>query len=265
MFCGETSIVATSHFGQVAAPVKCKRWGCPNCADWKRRCLQARAMEGKPNRFITFTCRRGQYETPLETAKAMVKAWRTIVLRWRRLNKWHKCEYLAVFEPHKSGWPHMHVLWAGHWIDQRWLSQQGTELLNSPRQDVFRITDEKSAAAYVTKYFSKEPTKYGTLKRYWTSKNWPKLKVIDANKAFHKGFPIDIVQQRIIDIIAEWKRYGKEIWTRPPDVVGWGCLWEPPKISTGKKEPARPWRTILGGRPAGGPRALWARGGGAVG
>lgn len=265
MFCRETSIVATSSFGQVAAPVKCKRWTCPNCAEWRARCLMARGMEGKPNRFITFTCRRGQFPNELETAKAMVAAWRTIVLRWRRLRKYHKCEYLAVFEPHASGWPHMHILWRGHWIDQEWLSQQGMALLNSPVQHVFKVRDEKSAAAYVTKYFSKAPTKFGTLKRYWTSKNWPKLRHIDAGRAFHKGFPIDRVNRRIEEIVSEWKRYLREVWTRPPDVSGWGLLWEPPRSKPDAKPPPRPWRTLIGGRPAGGRARLRRAPGGVLG
>lgn len=244
MFCGEQSILASSNFGQVAAPVKCKRWNCPNCADWRQRCLQARGMEGKPNRFITFTCRRGQYATELETACAMVKAWRTIVQRWRRLKPYHRCEYLCVFEPHVSGWPHMHILWKGHWIDQKWLSEQGAKLLNSPVQHVFKIADAKAAVAYVTKYFSKTPTRYGKLKRYWTSKGWPKLKHIDANKAFHKGFPIELVNKSIQDIIGTWERYHRNIWTKPPDVYAWGCLWEP----GGKANPARapPWNHAFG-------------------
>lgn len=244
MFCGEQSILATSHFGQVAAPVKCKRWNCPNCVDWRQRCLMARCIEGRPNRFITFTCRRGQFPTANETAKAMVAAWRTIVQRWRRLNKWHKCEYLAVFEPHESGWPHMHILWKGHWLDQKWLSDQARELLNSPVQGVSKIADIKSAAHYVAKYFSKAPQKFGTCKRYWTSKNWPKLLHIDAGRAFHNGFPIELVNNRISDIVATWTRYGKPVWQKPPDVHGWGALWEPPTLPRRPRPP--PWADAFG-------------------
>lgn len=240
MFCLEQSIVATSHFGQVAAPVKCRRWTCPNCVEWRSRCLRARGIEGKPNRFITLTCRRGQYASPLDAAQAMVKAWRTIVLRWRRLKPYHKCEYLCVFEPHKSGWPHMHILWRGHWIDQKWLSEQGAQLLNSPVQHIFKITNAKSAVAYVTKYFSKAPTKFGTLKRYWTSKGWPKITVIDAGKAFHKGFPVEMVNTRIAQVVSEWIRYGKSVWYQKPDVAGWGALWEPKRPE--RENPRAYWR-----------------------
>ncbi len=259
MFCRSQSIVASSDFGQVAAPVKCKRWGCPNCAEWRSRVLMARCIAGKPNRFITFTCRHQPGEDKVSIARRMVAAWRTIILRWRRLKPWHKCEYIAVFEPHADGYPHMHILWKGHYLDQKWLSQQGTELLNSPVQSVSRIKDARSAAYYVTKYFSKEPTKFGTLKRYWTSKKWPKLQHIDADRAFHKGFPIDIVNRTIENVLSEWRRYNRNVWERPPDVVGWGCLWEPKRTKPERTRHLNPWRQLSGGRPAGGRRALWAR------
>lgn len=242
MFCGETSIVSTSHFGQVASPVKCKRWGCPNCNDWRTKCLQARCIEGKPNRFITITCRAGQFGSPEANAQAISKAWATVVLRWRRLNKWHRCEYICVFEPHLSGWPHLHILWRGHWIERAWLSTNMASLLNSPIVHVSKIKGAKSAAFYVAKYFSKEPEKFGKSKRYWTSRNWPKLSHIDAQRAYHKGFPTDIVQQSIANIIAEWKRYSKEVWHQAPNKWGWGVLWEPPRDRPKKRETLLPWR-----------------------
>lgn len=246
MFCGETSIMASTHFGQVAAPVKCKRWGCPNCQEWRQNCLMARCIEGKPNRFIVLTCRRNQFPTKELAAKAMVAAWRTIVLRWRRLEKWHKCEYIAVFEPHASGWPHIHILWKGHWIDQKWLSQQAMELLNSPIQHVSLIKDVKSAAFYVGSYFSKEPEKFGTCKRYWTSKNWPKLQHIDAQKAFHKGFPIELVNKTIHAIVETWRKYKKEVYEIPPNLYAWGTLTD--FGASPAKPRAPPWNETFGFR-----------------
>lgn len=265
MFCGEQSIQASSHFGQVAAPVKCKRWGCPNCTEWRQNCLMARCIEGKPDRFLTVTCRRGQYPTEAETAKAISRAWATVVLRWRRLRKNHKCEYICVFEPHVSGWPHLHILWKGPWIDQGWLSQQFMELLNSPVVHVSRIRDNKSAAFYVGKYFSKEPQKFGTSKRYWTSKGWPKLVHIDAQRAFHNGFPVELINKQIHEIVATWKRYHKPVWQRPPDVVGWGLLYSPFPENQQPKKP--PWNAVFGFQVASTRRnpAPMARGRGVLG
>lgn len=244
MFCGEQSIVTSSHFGQIACPVKCKRWGCPNCQEWRQNCLMARCIEGKPNRFITFTCRAGQHPSKAAQAKAMSQAWRTVVQRWRRLKPYHKCEYICVFEPHVSGWPHMHVLWKGHWIAQKWLSKQGKELLNSPVQHVSLIKNAKQAAFYVAKYFSKEPEKFGTAKRYWTSKNWPKLKHINPEGAFHKGFPIELVNKTISSIVETWRRYAKEVYEIPPNLYAWGSLTN--FHSEPHKPRPPPWNDVFG-------------------
>lgn len=227
MFCREQSIQASGPFGAVAAPIKCRSWLCPLCAPMRQRQLQARGIEGKPNRFITLTCRRGQFSSPEAAAQALVESWRTIVRLWRRKEKWHKCEYLCVFEPHKSGWPHLHILWKGHYISQAWLSEQMTRLMNSPVQSVMRIKGAKQAVAYVTKYFTKAPARFGKLKRYWTSGNWPRLKHTDAEPVFRKGFPIERLNQKIEEIQKEWQRHNKPIYKLPPDIIGWGALYNP--------------------------------------
>lgn len=226
-FCREQSIKASCHFGEIAAPIKCRSWNCELCAPWRQRQLQARAIEGAPNRFITITCRVGEFGSKNDNARAIARAWRIIVQRWRRLNKWHKCEYLCVFEPHTSGWPHLHVLWSGHWIDFEWLSAQTNQLLNSPRVHVSRIKGKRSAAYYVAKYFTKAPTRFGTTKRYWTSKSWPKYSNTDAPRAFRADIPIIRVNEPIESLIATWRRSHKHVYELPPDLWGWGVLYNP--------------------------------------
>ena len=243
MFCMEQTIIASSHFGQVAAPVKCKRWGCPNCQEWRQRCLMARCIEGKPNRFLTITCRAGQFGSKAENARAISKAFAEVVRRWKRKTTYNQCQYIAVFEPHASGWPHLHVLWKGHWLAQSWLSEQMKELLGSPIVHVSRIKNSKQAAFYVAKYFSKEPEKFGTSKRYWTSQKWPKLVGIDAGRAFHKGFPIDLVNKTIQSVLETWQRYHRQIWTQPPIIYGWGVLYDPHPENTSPKP--SPWRKLF--------------------
>lgn len=199
----------------------------------------ARCIEGKPNRFLTITCRANQFGSKAANAQAISKAFAAAVLAWRRQEKHHKCQYIAVFEPHVSGWPHLHVLWKGNWISQKWISGFMSTNLNSPIVHVSRIKGAKSAAFYVAKYFSKAPEKFGNSKRYWTSKLWPKLVHIDAQRAFHKGFPIELVNKRITEILETWKRYNRQVWTRPPDIVGWGVLWEASDNTLEKHKP--PW------------------------
>lgn len=244
MFCGETSIQATSHFGQVAMPVKCKRWTCDTCGPWRQNCLMARCIDGHPNRFITITCRVGEFGSPAGNARAISRAWRLTMQNWRKLKSWNKGEYICVFEPHVSGWPHLHILFKGAWVSQRWLSSQMAKYLNSPIVDIRRIKSEKQAAFYVAKYFSKGPQKFGNSKRYWTSKNWPKLSTTGAEPAFHKGFPCEIVQATTNEIFNTWHRYNKNPWTRGRDIIGWGALINPCTQSERSTTPV--WATAFG-------------------
>lgn len=243
-FCREQTIQASSQFGEIVSPVKCRAWTCELCAPWRQRQLQARCIEGKPNRFLTITCRAGQFGSPEANAKAIAHAWRTCVQRWRRQRKYHRCEYICVFEPHVSGWPHLHILWSGHWIDQRWLSKQMKELLNSPVVHVSFIKGQRSAAFYVTEYFSKTPTKFGTSKRYWTSGKWPKCERTDAPRVYHKNIPTFLVNEPVESIIATWRRHGKQVFEIPPDLYGWGLLWMPPARAGPKR--AAPIRSYDG-------------------
>lgn len=243
-FCREQSIKASCQFGEVVAPVKCRSWTCELCAPWRQRKLQGQAIEGKPNRFLTITCRAGEFGTPEENAKAIARAWRVIVQRWRRLQPWHKCEYLCVFEPHVSGWPHLHVLWSGHWIAWKWLKEQATELLNSPHVHISQIKGEKSAVYYVTKYFSKTPTRFGSAKRHWCSKGWPKCQHTDAPRVFQPDIPIIRVNEPVDKIIAQWRRHHKEVYEIPPDLYAWGSLYNPGKFVKDNKD--RPIRSYDG-------------------
>lgn len=237
MLCGDASIRATSHYGEVIAPIKCRSWLCENCAPLRQGQLESRCIHGKPNRFVTITCRRGQFETKEEAAAAISAAWRTVVLRWRRKQKWHKAEYICVFEPHKSGWPHLHILWKGHWIDWSWLSEQMTMLLNSPIVHISAINSAKQAAFYVAKYFSKNPEKFGNSKRYWTSKNWPKAHDTDAPRAFPETIECNMVPTRCIDLVKSWFRESKEVWHIKSRVFGWGELVDE---TTGEVHPRPP-------------------------
>lgn len=237
MFCMEKSVKASGPFGEVASPIRCRSWGCPNCQEWRQRCLQAQCINGRPNRFIVLTCRRSDESTPLEAARGLVLAWRAIVKAWRKQRKWHKGQFIAVFEPHESGWPHLHILWRGHWISQRWLSREMGARLNSPIVHVSMIRGAKSAAFYVAKYFSKAPTRFGSLKRYWTSGNYAKSHPTDAEPVFPKHLPKEVVNQTIHNIEHEWIRYKKPVWRRPPMIVGWGSLSPLPAVTLLKHRP----------------------------
>lgn len=65
--------------------------------------------------------------------------------------------------------PHMHILWRGGYIDQRWLSKQMRIRIGAPVVWISLIRDKQKAAEYCGKYFSKRPIRFGNTKRYWRS------------------------------------------------------------------------------------------------
>jgi hypothetical protein len=172
LYCGEGTIVKKSGDGHKIATLRCRSWGCPDCAPRRRRELIALARSGRPNTFITLTVASGIKGEPWELAQRLAKAWRTIVARAKRRYRYERIDYFAVFEATKKGLPHLHILARCAWIDQRWLSEQMNELLGSPIVDIRRIDGEGRSASYIAKYVGKSSHRFGKSKRYWCTQKY---------------------------------------------------------------------------------------------
>lgn len=184
--CGVDAIEAGDNLGGGAFPFNCDCWGSECCGERRRRRLVAELASGKPNRFITITCREGQFETPEIGSERLSWAWKIIVQRWRRLHPGKKCEYGVVREAQENGWPHLHIAWHGPWISREWLSQQTAELLNSPQTAVKLVRGIGKVARYIAKYVGKKPHQFGTSKRYWFSEHYRPKDWKDRRSIFDK-------------------------------------------------------------------------------
>lgn len=165
--CGHLTLIAEDQSRVKLQRVRCHTWTCPRCAPRRKKRLFKEAITGRPNRLITLTVRPDQFRTPHEAARALSLAWRRCRDTLKRYHGHSEIESLAVFERHKSGWPHLHILVRSRFISQRWLSQYMGNRINSPIVDVRQIKTRKMAAAYVTKYLTKNPEKFRGTKRYW--------------------------------------------------------------------------------------------------
>lgn len=163
------SIVKRCEHQAQVFPLRCRSWSCPICSGKRRKAVIRQAVDGNPTRFITLTPNAGSGSEPDEEALNMTRAWRDVVREYRRLWPNREAQYMAVFEATKRGWPHMHILWRGGWIDQRWLSAQMKKRIGAPVVWVSLIRNKKKAAEYCGKYFSKRPIRFGNCKRYWRS------------------------------------------------------------------------------------------------
>jgi len=132
----------------------------------------ARAVNGQPFSFITLTCNPRYGNDPEDRLKTISHAWRVIVQRVRRAHPGKDVEYLAIVEAHKSGEPHLHILFRGPYLEQSKLSEWMADISNAPICDVRRVRNFAAAATYVAKYLTKANHKFGTAKRYWASKHY---------------------------------------------------------------------------------------------
>lgn len=244
-YCGERSIVKSNAAMIEAVTLKCRAWTCPDCEPLRKAQLIAQAHRGRPNTFITLTVRSTRYANPAMAAQALAGAWRIITKRaareaarsvhaspypfgacegeewdlngrthWPRQVRFQgeTLQYLAVIEAHKSGWPHLHILCRSEWIDQKWLKAQTIDLLDAPIVDVQRINRHSQVNAYVAKYCGKCAHKFGTAKRYWQTKRYPKQKYEKPAKKVEPGTDVWHGRERIHQYVWLWQSRGWNVW-----------------------------------------------------
>ena len=185
--------------------LRCRSWLCPDCHPDRHRALLANAFAGRPDTFLTLTCRRIEGDDAEDRARALSNAWRILRKRCFReasrdrskhpdpfgarpaedkrshaygfgrnrvtLHK-GKLPFLAVVEKTEAGWPHLHILLRAKWIDYQWLRAQMDELLRSPEVHVKRLYRRDVRTSYCVKYCGKATHKFDSTKRYWQSRDY---------------------------------------------------------------------------------------------
>ena len=170
--CSESVLVNLGCGKARAVTLRCRSWSCPLCYDWRRKQLIAEAVSGRPNILVTLTVNPAWGFSPVYRARALSRAWAAIARRAKRKYGYKCIPYFAVFEATKAGEPHLHILVRVKWIDQRWLSRQMAKLMAAPIVDVRPIRNPRQAAGYVAKYIGKNPHRFETCKRYWSTRDW---------------------------------------------------------------------------------------------
>ena len=170
--CGEATLTRSDHQLQEVASHTCGSWDCETCRPSLRRKLVYRLASGHPNKLLTLTLQPGQGETPDQMADRLVHAFQKLIKRIRRLHGHKALEYGYVIEPHASGFPHMHNVMRSNYVPHQWLCDVWEEMTGSKVVDIRAITAEEATARYLTKYLGKNPTKFGTHRRYGFSRGY---------------------------------------------------------------------------------------------
>jgi len=171
-YCGESTLVKSIGQARHAVSLRCRSWGCPDCSDTRKAQLIAQAIGGAPSTFLTLTMRRHHVATPALAAAKLVWCWRLVRLRIMRRYGWRKLPFIAVFEPHVSGWPHLHIMLRSAFIDWQFIRDCMAELADSPQVQIERIDNKGRVAGYCAKYCGKGTAKFGSCKRYWMSQDY---------------------------------------------------------------------------------------------
>lgn len=223
--CGEGIIATSGEKVSRAITQRCRAWTCDECAPARRRQLIALACAGDPTRFLTFTVIHTPGGDPMEGARLLTSSFRTFTKLLKRKYPKDRLEYLAVMEAHKDGWPHLHVIARGPWIDIEWMREQWKRLTGAHRIGLEKPKSSKGIAGYISKYLGKEPHKFGALKRYWQSKKWDKRQKRDKREGLDPDETWTVRNDNLRDWVQRlflkrweitWVREGYVMATGPP-------------------------------------------------
>lgn len=227
MLCSEACLVNRGHDGIRAVSLRCRSWGCPLCCESRRKQLVALALSGRPTTFITLTVNPAWGSGPYERARALADAWRVVVRLAKTKYKLASLPYLCVFEACESGEPHMHILCRVKWISHGWLREQMRRLIGAPIVEIERVKSPKKLAFYVSKYMGKDPHRFQTCKRYWTTRDWELTKFQPQPPPGRWHSRWQIVRTPLAELAEEWRSQGREVevsryrilcsWHGPPD------------------------------------------------
>lgn len=208
--CGHGAIVLLSKTNgrAVIVPMKCKLWSCPTCAPYLRWKWIKKIAESKPQRFITLTCDPKRFADPQRAYECMKHALPMLVEMIR--SNIGEFEYVAVWEPHKSGWPHLHLAQRGVYVPKKLLLLYWAMVGIGGFTDIKKVGNDKAAATYMAKYLAKheaytaapfKPSRYITSSRHYFPPAPELLPVTTTDLTivgYSKRHPADIAESLIM-------------------------------------------------------------------
>lgn len=123
---------------------RCKMWACPYCAVVNKKLWQARVMlhigtdTEQTWTFFTFTLMGKDHKQGVSSLHYWRKTWDKLMKRLKR--QYGKFDYVRVFEQHKSGAFHVHML----------ASCRPDDLVEVVREDGKKVYTSKTVKAHLT-------------------------------------------------------------------------------------------------------------------
>lgn len=176
-------------------------------------------MSGSPTTFLTLTSNPAVGSSPTERAKLIVKAWPKLVARIKKVWRYDRLDYAWIMESTGQGEPHLHIMLRCKYIPQAWLSKEWEKLTGAYIVDIRRITEQRGAARYVSKYTSKAPALYPHCKRYHYSQRYCKRWQKPPKAPWIEGATRELFKGSIVLLLATWKSQGWQIISSERDYL----------------------------------------------
>lgn len=168
---------------------QCRCYDCPTCVEQIKRLHQARIIYGTKEyedwrglrwSFVTLTSHEKcqTFETSLALFQVALPKWRK-----RMKRRYGNYDYVLVFETHKSGSVHVHML-INCAVSKKWVRRHARAVGLGYMADVQKLHAAAAAGKYCSKYISKSlgenrfPKRF---KRVRYSHGWPELPKKQSN------------------------------------------------------------------------------------
>lgn len=208
MFCGDPALVKQERHRRALLPLACRCWSCEDCQPKRRWGVIKLGEEGKAERLITLTIRPTPGRTPDQDAQFMAASYAKLIRWLRRRHGGRRVQMMRVFEAHKSGRPHMHVLHRGAFVPIFELIDQWEALTGSRGVDIRSIKKKRNVAKYVSKYIGKDIHSYTGVKRYYYTRGWVKTRAEKKADREAAGISFRLEKLSPEEIAAKWAGEG---------------------------------------------------------
>lgn len=176
MLCSELTLVKQTRLAMKAVTLFCNSWSCEICAPRRARKIAGQLKEGKPTKFLTLTVNPDIGADPAHRADMLATAFRKWIRQLRKQHPASEVEYYCVFEKTDAGEPHLHILGRWPFVKQSVIANFMEAEIGAPIVWIEAVKSQNQAAGYLSKYLSKDCTKFGKLKRYFKSRGYIKAK-----------------------------------------------------------------------------------------